>query len=166
MIVLSKTSYKTPVGILYLIADQQILLAAGFTGFNELTKRLSPLDASKQSKTVGQIPIISDLIADYFNGDTSALNSIQVRQSGPAFSQSVWKAMRKIPAGKTWSYAELAKRAGSASAVRAVGSACANNLVAPVIPCHRIIKSGGAIGNYAYGGAVKEWLLRHEGALQ
>lgn len=166
MLVLLKTSYKTEAGILYLIADQQILLAAGFTGFNELTKRLSPLDASKQSKTVGQIPIISDLIADYFNGDTSALNSIQVRQSGPAFSQSVWKAMRKIPAGKTWSYAELAKRAGSASAVRAVGSACANNLVAPVIPCHRIIKSGGAIGNYAYGGAVKEWLLRHEGALQ
>lgn len=163
---LLKTSYKTEAGILYLIADQQILLAAGFTGFNELTKRLSPLDASKQSKTVGQIPIISDLIADYFNGDTSALNSIQVRQSGPAFSQSVWKAMRKIPAGKTWSYAELAKRAGSASAVRAVGSACANNLVAPVIPCHRIIKSGGAMGNYAYGGAVKEWLLRHEGALQ
>lgn len=166
MLVLLKTSYKTEAGILYLIADQQILLAAGFTGFNELTKRLSPLDASKQSKTVGQIPIISDLIADYFNGDTSALNSIQVRQSGPAFSQSVWKAMRKIPAGKTWSYAELAKRAGSASAVRAVGSACANNLVAPVIPCHRIIKSGGAMGNYAYGGAVKEWLLRHEGALQ
>ncbi len=163
---LLKTSYKTEAGILYLIADQQILLAAGFTGFNELTKRLSPLDASKQSKTVGQIPIISDLIADYFNGDTSALNSIQVRQSGPAFSQSVWKAMRKIPAGKTWSYAELAKRAGSASAVRAVGSACANNLVAPVIPCHRIIKSGGAMGHYAYGGAVKEWLLRHEGALQ
>ncbi|MDA3030251.1 MAG: methylated-DNA--[protein]-cysteine S-methyltransferase [Actinomycetota bacterium] len=163
---LLKTSYKTEAGILYLIADQQILLAAGFTGFNELTKRLSPLDASKQSKTVGQIPIISDLIADYFNGDTSALNSIQVRQSGSAFSQSVWKAMRKIPAGKTWSYAELAKRAGSASAVRAVGSACANNLVAPVIPCHRIIKSGGAMGNYAYGGAVKEWLLRHEGALQ
>ncbi len=166
MLVLLKTSYKTEAGILYLIADQQILLAAGFTGFNELTKRLSPLDASKQTKTVGQIPIISDLIADYFNGDTSALNSIQVRQPGPAFSQSVWKAMRKIPAGKTWSYAELAKRAGSASAVRTVGSACANNLVAPVIPCHRIIKSGGAMGNYAYGGAVKEWLLRHEGALQ
>jgi methylated-DNA-[protein]-cysteine S-methyltransferase len=164
--VLSKTSYKTPVGILYLIADEQILLAAGFTSFSELTKRLSPLDASRKSETVGQIPVISDLIADYFNGETSALNSIKVRQSGPAFSQSVWKAMRKVPVGKTWSYAELAKRAGSTSAVRAVGSACANNLVAPIIPCHRIIKSGGALGNYAYGKEVKEWLLRHEGALQ
>ena len=163
---LSKTSYKTPVGILNLIADDQILLAAGFTGFSELTRRLSPVDASRKSETVEQIPVISDLIYDYFSGDTSALNSIQVRQSGPAFSQSVWKAMRKVPVGKTWSYSELAKRAGSASAVRAVGSACANNLIAPIIPCHRIIKSGGALGNYAYGDEVKEWLLRHEGALK
>ena len=152
--------------MLYLIADDQILLAAGFTGFSELTRRLSPLDAGRKSETVEQIPVISDLIDDYFNGDTSALNSIQVRQSGPAFSQSVWKAMRKVPVGKTWSYSELAKRAGSASAVRAVGSACANNLIAPIIPCHRIIKSGGALGNYAYGDEVKEWLLRHEGALK
>ena len=152
--------------MLYLIADDQILLAAGFTGFSELTRRLSPVDASRKSETVEQIPVISDLINDYFNGDTSALNSIQVRQSGPAFSQSVWKAMRKVPVGKTWSYSELAKRAGSASAVRAVGSACANNLIAPIIPCHRIIKSGGALGNYAYGDEVKEWLLRHEGALK
>lgn len=163
---LSKTSYKTPVGKLYLIADDQILLAAGFTGFSELTQRLSPLDANRKSETVEQIPVISDLIDDYFNGDTSALNSIKVRQSGPAFSQSVWKVMRKVPVGKTWSYSELAKRAGSASAVRAVGSACANNLIAPIIPCHRIIKSGGALGNYAYGDQVKEWLLRHEGALK
>ena len=163
---LSKTSYKTLVGILNLIADDQILLAAGFTGFSELTRRLSPVDASRKSETVEQIPVISDLIDDYFSGDTSALNSIQVRQSGPAFSQSVWKAMRKVPVGKTWSYSELAKRAGSASAVRAVGSACANNLIAPIIPCHRIIKSGGALGNYAYGDEVKEWLLRHEGALK
>ena len=152
--------------MLYLIADDQILLAAGFTGFSELTRRLSPVDASRKSETVEQIPVISDLIDDYFNGYTSALNSIQVRQSGPAFSQSVWKAMRKVPVGKTWSYSELAKRAGSASAVRAVGSACANNLIAPIIPCHRIIKSGGALGNYAYGDEVKEWLLRHEGALK
>lgn len=152
--------------MLYLIADDQILLAAGFTGFSELTRRLSPVDASRKSETVEQIPVISDLIDDYFSGDTSALNSIQVRQSGPAFSQSVWKAMRKVPVGKTWSYSELAKRAGSASAVRAVGSACANNLIAPIIPCHRIIKSGGALGNYAYGDEVKEWLLRHEGALK
>ena len=95
-----------------------------------------------------------------------AINSIEVRQPGAKFSQNVWKSLRKIPAGKTWSYAELAKKSGSPDAVRAAGTACGNNLIAPIIPCHRVVKSGGALGNYGYGVKVKEWLLRHEGALQ
>jgi methylated-DNA-[protein]-cysteine S-methyltransferase len=49
--------------------------------------------------------------------------------------------------------------------VRAAGSACARNLIALVVPCHRIVKTGGALGNYAYGLRYKEWLLKHEGAL-
>jgi methylated-DNA-[protein]-cysteine S-methyltransferase len=164
--VLSRTSFKTPIGLLYLIADQQILLAAGFTGFEDLIPRLSPEDSIREIKLVTEIPVISELITDYFNGDTSALNSIKVRQPGAPFYQSVWKEMRKVPVGKTWSYSDLAKRAGSASAVRAVGSACSSNLIAAIVPCHRIVKSGGSLGNYAYGIEVKEWLLKHEGALQ
>ncbi|CAB5058015.1 MAG: methylated-DNA--[protein]-cysteine S-methyltransferase [Actinobacteria bacterium] len=163
---LSRTSFKTPIGVLYLIADQQILLAAGFTGFEDLIPRLSPEDSIREIKLVTEIPVISELISDYFNGDTSALNSIKVRQPGAPFYQSVWKEMRKVPVGKTWSYSDLAKRAGSASAVRAVGSACSSNLIAAIVPCHRIVKSGGSLGNYAYGIEVKEWLLKHEGALQ
>ena len=163
---LSRTSFKTPIGLLYLIADQQILLAAGFTGFEDLIPRLSPEDSIREIKLVTEIPVISELITDYFNGDTSALNSIKVRQPGAPFYQSVWKEMRKVPVGKTWSYSDLAKRAGSASAVRAVGSACSSNLIAAIVPCHRIVKSGGSLGNYAYGIEVKEWLLKHEGALQ
>jgi methylated-DNA-[protein]-cysteine S-methyltransferase len=162
---LFRSTIKTPIGLLYLIADQQILLASGFSSFKDLTKRLSSEDAVRESRLVPEIPILSELINNYFIGDISALNSIQVRQPGATFYQSVWKAMRKVPAGKTWSYAELAKRSGSADAVRATGSACASNLVAPIIPCHRIIKSGGSLGNYAYGAEVKKWLLRHEGAL-
>lgn len=163
---LSRTNYETPIGTLYLIADQQILLAAGFKGFDDLTQRLSAEDVVREIKSVKEIPVISDLVDDYFNGDISALNSIQVRQPGSTFYQSVWKAMRKIPVGKTWSYADLAKRSGSADAVRATGTACSSNLIAAIIPCHRIVKSGGALGNYAYGVEVKQWLLRHEGALQ
>ena len=101
----------------------------------------------------------------YFEGDFNSLNGIKVRQPGAKFSQDVWKALRKIPVGKTLSYAELAKRAGSEAAIRAAGTACGNNLIAPIVPCHRIIKSGGAIGNYGYGVKIKEWLLRHEGVL-
>ena len=163
---LFRTSIKTPIGPLNVIADQQILLAAGFNGFEDLIPRLSPEDSINEIKLVTKIPVISELISDYFNGETSALNSIKVSQPGAPFYQSVWKEMRKVPVGKTWSYSDLAKRAGSASAVRAVGSACATNLIAAIVPCHRIVKSGGSLGNYAYGVDVKEWLLKHEGALQ
>lgn len=106
------------------------------------------------------------MIEEYFDGSLNAIDGISVRQSGEKFTQSAWKAMRKVPAGKTLSYGELAKRAGSADAVRAAGTACARNLIALVVPCHRIVRSGGALGNYAYGLKAKEWLLNHEGALK
>jgi methylated-DNA-[protein]-cysteine S-methyltransferase len=123
-------------------------------------------DLKLETKSVKSIPIISDLIKDHFDGDLSALGGIKVRQPGAEFSQEVWKVMRKIPVGKTWSYSELASRAGSPSAVRAAGTACARNLIAPIVPCHRVIKTGGALGNYGYGLEVKEWLLNHEGVLK
>ena len=107
--------------------------------------------------------MISDLIEDYFDGDLSAINAIKVSQPGGTFSQAAWKAMRRIRAGKVLSYAELAKNSGSPKAVRAAGSACAKNAIVLVVPCHRIVKTGGALGNYAYGVNKKEWLLRHEG---
>ena len=162
---LFKTTHRTPIGLLYLISSEDVLLGAGFRSFEDLLERLDPDDSSIEVKNVKTIPIISDLIADYFAGDFSALGGIKVRQPGEKFSQAIWKAMRKIPAGKTLSYSDLAARAGSPAAVRAAGTACGRNLIAPIIPCHRIIKSGGALGNYGYGLETKDWLLRHEGAL-
>ena len=159
------TSIKTPIGPLQLIAHEHVLLAAGFGPLRELVARLDKSDFELGLKAVREIPIISDLIKDYFDGDFTALNGIKVRQPGAEFSQAVWKAMRKIPAGKTMSYAELAGRAGSPAAVRAAGSACARNLIAPIVPCHRVVKTGGELGNYAFGLNYKEELLRFEGAL-
>jgi methylated-DNA-[protein]-cysteine S-methyltransferase len=163
---LSKATLKTPVGSLYLISHEHLLLASGFSNFRELTNQLDEEDREQGIAEVKRLPIISDLLDDYFSGDLKALDGISVRQPGEKFSQSAWKAMRKVSPGKTISYGELAKRAGSADAVRAAGSACARNLIALVVPCHRIVKTGGALGNYAYGLEVKEWLLRHEGALK
>jgi methylated-DNA-[protein]-cysteine S-methyltransferase len=163
--VLVSTNLKTPIGVLSLIAEENIVLAAGFNGIDNLVSRLASEDAGQQIKKSSKIHIISDLVSDYFEGDINSLNGIKVRQPGAKFSQDVWKVLRKIPAGKTLSYAELAKRAGSEAAIRAAGTACGNNLIAPIVPCHRIVKSGGAIGNYGYGVKIKEWLLRHEGAL-
>ncbi len=163
---LSRATLKTPIGTLYLLAHDEMLLASGFSSFAKLQAQLENIDQERSTTTVKRIPIVSDLLNDYFDGDLKALDGISVRQPGERFSQSAWKAMRKISPGKTISYADLAKKSGSPDAIRAAGSACARNLIALVVPCHRIVKSGGALGNYAYGLSAKEWLLRHEGALK
>jgi len=70
--------------------------------------------------------------------------------------------LREIPAGSTISYGELARRVGRPSASRAVGMANAANPVTLIVPCHRVVRSGGALGGYAYGTDYKRWLLNHE----
>ena len=159
------TSHKTPIGTLNLIAREDVLLAANLSTISAAKASLDEDDCTNGFKEVKSIPVISDLISDYFDGDLSALNAIKVRQQGAPFSQAAWKAMRKIAPGKTWSYADLADKAGSPAAVRAAGSACANNAIMLVVPCHRVVKTGGALGNYAYGVEKKQWLLSHEGFL-
>ena len=159
------TSHKTPLGTLNLIAREDVLLAANLSAISAAKASLHEDDRAQGFKDVKTIPVISDLINDYFDGDLSALNAIKVRQQGAPFSQAAWKAMRRVKAGKTLSYADLAERAGSPAAVRAAGSACAKNVIVLVVPCHRIVKTGGALGNYAYGLNKKEWLLRFEAAL-
>jgi methylated-DNA-[protein]-cysteine S-methyltransferase len=158
-------SHKTPIGTLNLIAREDVLLAANLSTVSAAKASLDEDDCANGFKEVKSIPVISDLISDYFDGDLTALNAIKVRQPGAPFSQAAWKAMRRVKAGKTLSYAELADRAGSPAAVRAAGSACAKNAIVLVVPCHRIVKTGGALGNYAYGLNKKEWLLRFEAAL-
>jgi len=157
--------FKSPIGVLNLIADDQILLGLNLSSVKALKDSVDEIDYAKGFKEVSKISVVSDLLSDYFAGDINALNGISVRQPGAQFSQAVWKAMRKVKAGKTISYSDLADRSGSKAAVRAAGSACAKNAIALVVPCHRIVKTGGSLGNYAYGLNKKEWLLRHEGAL-
>ena len=159
------SSFDSPIGTLNLISDQHILLAANLSHVKALRESLSVQDSVRELKSVKKIPVITELLQDYFDGDISALNAIKVRQPGAQFSQEAWKAMKKVRPGSTISYAELAERAGSPAAVRAAGSACAKNAIVLVVPCHRIVKTGGALGNYAYGLDKKDWLLRHEGAL-
>jgi methylated-DNA-[protein]-cysteine S-methyltransferase len=159
------TSHKTPIGTLNLIAHEDVLLGANLSTLNALKASLGEEDKTREIREMKSIPVISELISDYFDGDLSALDAIKVRQPGAHFSQAAWKAMRKVKAGKTLSYADLADRAGSPAAVRAAGSACAKNAIVLVVPCHRIVKTGGSLGNYAYGLNKKEWLLRFEAAL-
>jgi len=81
---------------------------------------------------------------------------------GTAFQEACWKALREIPAGETRTYADIAAAAGNPKAVRAAGSANARNNVAVLIPCHRVIRTGGDLGGYAYGLDIKRELLRRE----
>lgn len=81
---------------------------------------------------------------------------------GTAFQERVWAELRKIPAGETRSYAELAAAAGNSRAVRAVGSANGANHVPVLIPCHRVIRSDGSLGGYSQGLEIKRVLLERE----
>ena len=81
---------------------------------------------------------------------------------GTAFQQRVWEALRRIPAGQTASYVEIAARIGSPAAVRAVAQACASNRLAVAIPCHRVVRSDGALSGYRWGVARKRELLARE----
>jgi AraC family transcriptional regulator of adaptative response/methylated-DNA-[protein]-cysteine methyltransferase len=84
---------------------------------------------------------------------------------GTAFQQRVWQALRQIPAGSTASYAEVARRIGEPRAVRAVAQACASNPLAVAIPCHRVVRTDGALSGYRWGVERKRALLQREGAL-
>lgn len=82
---------------------------------------------------------------------------------GSPFQQAVWQALREIPSGATASYAEVAARIGRASSARAVAQACAANPIAVLVPCHRVVRTDGALAGYRWGIERKRTLLRREG---
>jgi AraC family transcriptional regulator of adaptative response/methylated-DNA-[protein]-cysteine methyltransferase len=83
---------------------------------------------------------------------------------GTAFQERVWRALRRIPAGATVTYREIARRIGAPTAVRAVAQACASNALAVAIPCHRVVRSDGALSGYRWGVERKRALLSREAA--
>lgn len=152
------TTVGTPIGDLALLVRDDVIVAAGFATIDEMAERLPDEDII----VTPHLGRISTAIAAYFTGDVHALDDLPVSQPGGDFQQAAWKVMREVPAGETITYSELAARAGNARAVRAAGSACARNLIAPVIPCHRIVRTDGTHGGYYYGLNTKAWLLAHE----
>jgi AraC family transcriptional regulator of adaptative response/methylated-DNA-[protein]-cysteine methyltransferase len=92
-----------------------------------------------------------------------AAPDLPIDVAGTAFQEAVWRELRKIPAGETRSYAEIAAAIGAPKAVRAVGSANGDNHVCVLIPCHRVIRSDGSLGGYGGGIERKKKLLASEG---
>src|SRR5262249_30466228 len=90
-------------------------------------------------------------------------NRIPLDLAGTEFQMRVWAALQEIPAGERRSYREVAAAIGSPSATRAVARACATNKVAIVVPCHRVVRSDGALSGYKWGERQKRRLLDEEG---
>ena len=87
---------------------------------------------------------------------------IPVDVKGTAFQEAVWRELQRIPPGETRSYAQIAAAVGRPNAVRAAGSANGANNVAVLIPCHRVVRTDGTLGGYAYGLTIKQELLNRE----
>jgi methylated-DNA-[protein]-cysteine S-methyltransferase len=100
-------------------------------------------------------------LREYFAGKRTTF-TVVLDLDGTPFQQRAWAAMRKIPYGRTISYAQQARSMRTPRAVRAVGSANGANPIPIIVPCHRVIASDGSLGGYALGLTMKQWLLAHE----
>jgi methylated-DNA-[protein]-cysteine S-methyltransferase len=117
------------------------------------------------SQSVSHIRGVTEALEAWVDGDLDALLRPAVRQPGGPFQQDAWNAMRKVHGGSVVSYTELAAMAGRPRAVRAAGTACATNSVAPFVPCHRIVRTDRGLGGYGFGLDLKAALLAHEGVV-
>jgi methylated-DNA-[protein]-cysteine S-methyltransferase len=165
-VVLRRTTLATPAGAVVLVERGAALVALVFEDHwkgmrAELARRFREFTFKENS----QAGAAAKALQRYFGGDFGALDALEVDTGGTPFQQSVWRALRRIPAGSTWSYARLASEIGRPSATRAVAAANGANPVSIVIPCHRVIGSDGSLTGYGGGLPRKRWLLVHEGAL-
>jgi methylated-DNA-[protein]-cysteine S-methyltransferase len=169
------TTVPAPAGDLtfVLTPEDGVVRVAGFSPLSDVAERIPEALAGRgldvvAPEDVADHPTLEPVVRAverYVGGDVTALDDVPVEQPGGPFFQRAWAAMRAIPAGSTATYTELAAAAGNPLAVRAAGSACARNLVAPFVPCHRVLRSGGkgALGGYYFGLDAKRALLTHEG---
>ena len=107
---------------------------------------------------------ISDIV-QYVNNQKVNLD-LKLDIRGTEFQQRVWDAISKIPLGSTASYAEIASKINSPNSVRAVANACASNVLAVVIPCHRVVRSNGDLSDYRWDLERKQKLLKKEANIE
>lgn len=156
---------ESPAGpIVVATRDDKVRAIAFEDGWAELAARVfgdrseTRFENRSGSSTAGRA------LRRYLDGDLSAIDAIETEASGTEFQKSVWRELRRIPAGSAISYSELATRVGRPKAMRAAGSANGANPIPIVVPCHRVIAANGGLGGYACGLDRKRWLLAHEGA--
>ena len=150
---------KTSLGRMLVAATDKGVCRLSFSeSVQDLAKRFPNAELVEGGDAFEEL--LADVVASVEQPGDFAHIPLDVK--GTAFQEACWQALRAIPPGETRTYAEIAAAAGNARAVRAAGSANARNNVAVLIPCHRVIRTGGDLGGYAYGLDIKRELLRRE----
>ena len=156
----------SPVGPLGVAAEEGVLVAVTFDGLARMRSWASRA-FGRFEEVPGEDPAgVVRALRRFFAGDFQAFATVPLRLHGTDFQRRTWEALRRIPAGSTWTYRRLAQELGRPSATRAVGAANGQNPIPVVVPCHRVIGSDGSLTGFGGGLDRKRWLLSHEGALQ
>jgi methylated-DNA-[protein]-cysteine S-methyltransferase len=156
----------TPIGDMILVARAGVLLLLEFDDAKDRVAREMRVRFGDAVFQPAHNPFgFSANVRDYFAGSLPAIDFLNTDGGGTLFEQQVWAELRKIPAGVTKSYGDIARKLGDINLSRAVGTANGRNPIAIVVPCHRVIGADGSMTGYGGGLKRKEWLLRHEGAL-
>ncbi len=155
----------SPVGLLEIVGSSAGVRAVLMHGEKPDRVRAAGGARRLSSAEVGEAPspllAAAEQLALYFEG-TRMNFDVALDPVGTPFQLEAWEALRTIPYGKTVSYGEQARRIGRPSAVRAIGAANGRNPIGIIVPCHRVIGSGGSLTGYAGGLHNKRWLLDHE----
>jgi AraC family transcriptional regulator of adaptative response/methylated-DNA-[protein]-cysteine methyltransferase len=154
------TTFDSPLGQMLIAATSKGICRLTFDDSEVSVRRLFP-NATVVRDGGGLKELVEGALAAIERPAATADLPLDV--AGTAFQEAVWRELRKIPAGETRSYAQIAAAIGKPGAVRAVGSANGDNHVAVLIPCHRVIRSDGTLGGYAGGLDRKRRLLEAEG---
>lgn len=150
----------TPDGPFTLLADDAgRVLASGWTSDPDAI--LARLRARPDAVRAGETDAASAVRA-YYGGDLAAIGAVAVAQTGTPLQAAGWAALRRITPGRPLTYTELAAEIGQPRAVRAAASICARNAPALFVPCHRVLRSDGSLGGFAWGTDVKRSLLARE----
>jgi methylated-DNA-[protein]-cysteine S-methyltransferase len=168
-LILTLDKILTPLGTALVLTDKKgALRALDWSDYEDRLYRLLRLHYGPDYEIIEGMRLskASLLVGKYFAGDLTAIDKIKVETNGTPFQKKIWAALRKVPAGKTITYTVLAKKVGAPNAVRAVGAANGANPIGVVVPCHRMLGTGGKLTGYGGGLHRKQWLLVHEGALK
>lgn len=163
---LALSRVDSPLGPLLLVTAGSAVASLDYAEYEERMRLLLHRRFGEEGPEEGTPPPdIVRRLKRYFKGDFRALDPQRLAFAGTPFQERVWQELRRIPAGETATYGEVAARLGmDHGASRAVGSANGANPIALFVPCHRVVGADGSLTGYAGGLERKQWLLRHEGA--